>query len=300
MTDNINTVTAKNINLTRISDCTSLDAEELNQLENQIPSAELSILLGEEPRPQFHQTDKESYVIILRGINDSDEDKAENMVSVRIANHKNQLYVAHKRRVKSLTETLKKADEFKSSTEFVLHIADKLTDKIESHIFALEEEVDNLEENMLDAPNQEGRLQIMQDRRKVIELRKYLLPQREVLMQFSRNSLKHIDDKTRNHFIDLYQRTSRICDLLDALRERLSLIQEEITAIISDKMNKNVYILSIVSAIFLPLGYLTGLLGINVGGMPGADNPIAFWLVCGISIIFGVSILLFFKRKKWI
>ena len=51
------------------------------------------------------------------------------------------------------------------------------------------------------------------------------------------------------------------------------------------------YVLSVIAAVFLPLGFLTGLLGINVGGMPGADNAAAFWLVCLIaSLLAAVSL----------
>jgi len=64
-------------------------------------------------------------------------------------------------------------------------------------------------------------------------------------------------------------------------------------------LNKNMYVLSVVAAIFLPLGFLTGLLGINVGGMPGADNTDAFWIFCGLLVIVvGLQVLLF-KKMKW-
>ncbi len=65
-------------------------------------------------------------------------------------------------------------------------------------------------------------------------------------------------------------------------------------------MNKAVYILSIITAIFLPLGLLTGLLGINVGGIPGAENRWAFTMVFfGIVGIAGLLIL-WFKHIKWL
>jgi zinc transporter len=60
------------------------------------------------------------------------------------------------------------------------------------------------------------------------------------------------------------------------------------------------YVLSIVAAIFLPLGFLTGLLGINVGGMPGSDNPQAFWIFSALLLIAVVMQLLVFRWKKWL
>jgi len=60
------------------------------------------------------------------------------------------------------------------------------------------------------------------------------------------------------------------------------------------------YLLSIVAAIFLPLGLLTGLLGINVGGIPGSENHLAFAFVCLILVIIAVFLLSIFKRIKWL
>jgi len=63
-------------------------------------------------------------------------------------------------------------------------------------------------------------------------------------------------------------------------------------------MNKTMYTLSIVAAIFLPLGLITGLLGINVGGIPGTENKSAFLMVCLLLVLFGVVQFLVFKRKR--
>lgn len=63
-------------------------------------------------------------------------------------------------------------------------------------------------------------------------------------------------------------------------------------------MNKTIYIMSIVATIFLPLSLITGLLGINVGGIPGSDNGIAFWVVCGVLGIIAFIEYLWFKKKR--
>ena len=65
-------------------------------------------------------------------------------------------------------------------------------------------------------------------------------------------------------------------------------------------MNQTMYMLSIVAAIFLPLGFLTGLLGINVGGMPGVDNVHAFGITVILLIIIMVVQLLVFRKLKWL
>jgi len=127
-----------------------------------------------------------------------------------------------------------------------------------------------------------------------------------VLRGVNMNPNSDPEDMVSQAITDQYYRSARFCDQLDALRERLSLIQEEITAIISDQINQNMYVLSIISLIFLPLGFLTGLFGINVGGMPmlagggGALEPIGFWLVVAGCLICAVAIMIIMRVKKWI
>ena len=77
------------------------------------------------------------------------------------------------------------------------------------------------------------------------------------------------------------------------------MLQEAFLAQIAQQQNNRMYMLSILSAIFLPLGFLTGLLGINVGGMPGAENGDAFWIfvaMLGVMVCFQFWIL---RKLKW-
>ena len=68
----------------------------------------------------------------------------------------------------------------------------------------------------------------------------------------------------------------------------------------AERMNRNMYVLTIVAAIFLPLGLLTGLLGINVGGIPGSDNPLAFLIVCALIVGVGVLEYALLRLLRWI
>jgi zinc transporter len=86
---------------------------------------------------------------------------------------------------------------------------------------------------------------------------------------------------------------------LDAIRERVAVTQEELQSRLAEQQNVRMYVLSIVAAIFLPLGFLTGLLGINVGGIPGADNPLAFGMFMGFLVLLLAAQLIYFRVKKW-
>lgn len=76
--------------------------------------------------------------------------------------------------------------------------------------------------------------------------------------------------------------------------------QEKLNNRLSEQMNKAIYVLSIVAAIFLPLGLLTGLLGINVGGIPGTDNSWAFTVVTVALIAIAIGLVVWFRKIKWL
>ena len=99
---------------------------------------------------------------------------------------------------------------------------------------------------------------------------------------------------------EIAERTSRFVEDIDAAKDRAAITQEELNSRLSEQMNKAMYVLSIVAAIFLPLGLLTGLLGINVGGIPGAENKWAFMGVTLLLIGLATLLILLFKRIKWL
>ena len=137
---------------------------------------------------------------------------------------------------------------------------------------------------MLDAPSRELRAELSDFRRQAINLRRYLAPQREVLARLYGDHTAPLGDTDRFHLRETLDRLTRYVEELDAARDRAAVTQEEVNGRMADQMNSNMYLLSLVAGIFLPLGLLTGLLGINVGGMPGVDSNWAFALVCVILV----------------
>jgi zinc transporter len=87
---------------------------------------------------------------------------------------------------------------------------------------------------------------------------------------------------------------------LDAARDRMGVMQEELTGKLSEQMNKTMYILTVLAGIFLPITFVTGLLGINVGGIPGSENPWAFTTVCLSLTSAGVLLVDIFRWLKWL
>ena len=91
----------------------------------------------------------------------------------------------------------------------------------------------------------------------------------------------------------------RYVEDLDAVRERCQIVRDELANVLSDRLNKNMYILSVIASIFLPLTFLTGLFGINVSGIPGAYNNNAFVIITGAMVALTLIQVVIFKKLKW-
>ena len=283
----------------------NLTAEDVTELEGIAGEADVKTLVMSSPRPKC-VGGEDDILIVLRGINFIPGAEPDDMVSVRLWLDKNTIIASQRRSVASIDTAQSRLGKITSTPDFLWIVIEEMQQRIETHIGELDEQVDNAEDLALSDPNKKRRLDILEFRRSVIALRRNLLPQRETLMTLSRLRTDMFTDEQQQGFLDQYYRAARICDSLDALRERLSLIQEEITAVISDRMNQNMYVLSIISLVFLPLGFLTGLFGINVGGMPmvtdggGALAPLGFAIVVGLCIVCAVGIIVVMRIKKWI
>ena len=83
-----------------------------------------------------------------------------------------------------------------------------------------------------------------------------------------------------------------------AAHDRAGVLQDEINYSVTSTLNHHMYVLSIVAVIFLPLSLVTGLLGINVGGLPGVDSPIAFWVVCVVLLCLALAQVWFLRKKR--
>jgi zinc transporter len=107
-------------------------------------------------------------------------------------------------------------------------------------------------------------------------------------------------ERDQLHLREEADRVTRYVEDLDAARERAAVTQEELGNRLSEQLNSRMYVLSVVAAIFLPLGFLTGLFGINVGGIPMAENPQGFIdIVLMLLLITGLQVVLF-RWRRWL
>lgn len=282
-------------------DYTAPAAERWLQEKSGLEEVVANALLAEESRPRVTTFDN-ALLIALRGVNLNPDADPEDMVSLRLFIDENRIISTRKRKLLSIADIINEIEKGKgprSAGEFLEEIADRLMYRMGTVIEGVEDSVAELEEAVLTAESHELRPLLATIRRQTISLRRYLAPQREAIARLQSEKMSWITEKDKIRFREVYDRLVRYVEDLDAARERAAVTQEEFMSRVSENMNQRMYILSLVAAIFLPLGFLTGLLGINVGGIPGADNKMAFFVFCLMLAIVIIMQVLLFKRKRW-
>lgn len=261
----------------------------------------IEALIAEETRPRMMQVD-EGALLILRSVNHSENASPEDLVSLRLWFDENRVISLQRRNVGAMADIEKKVaigKGPKNAGHFIGMLISIMFERMEPVLTSLSEETDDIEELVSESAGATLREGIVSVRKKAIMLRRYLAPQRDEIGQLRMSDLSILDDMHKRQLQECYNHAVRHVEDLDALRERAQIVKEEIASLLADRLNKNMYILSVIAAIFLPLGFLTGLLGINVGGIPGAENNIAFWLFCGMLITLVAAQILVFRKLKW-
>jgi zinc transporter len=283
-------------------DYSSQMAKDWIRNKSGIDSVAMDALLTEETRPRTTILN-DSFLIALRGINLNPNSKPEDMVSIRLFISSNLIITTKRRNLLSIDEimdSLKKGIGPKSSSEFLNELTYRVTSRMEGVIDELEDRTDSLEESLMDSSDSKFRSELMAIRRETIILRRYLFPQKEAMSKLYHDKVTWISDYEKIELRETNDQLMRYIEELDTIRDKVALIQEELSNKLSEQMNKKMYVLSIISVIFLPLTFLTGLLGINVDGIPGADNERAFFNFLVILIAIATFQLILFKKKKWI
>ncbi len=277
------------------------DVQRWLQQDAGLSAPTVEALLAEETRPRSLLT-SHGLLLTLRGVNLNPNADPDDLVAVRLWSDGQRIITTRRRRLHStaeLREALEAGTGPRTASEFVERLTDSLAAQMSEVIEALNDRVDELEESLLVLQSRELRPRIGELRREAIGLRRYLAPQREAMSRLYTERLEWMTELDRTHLRETADRTMRYIEDLDLIRERAVVVHEELMSRLTEKMDRTMYILSIVATVFLPLGFLTGLLGVNVGGIPGADSEQAFLLFCALLVVVAIGQVILFRYMKW-
>jgi zinc transporter len=283
-------------------DRSDFDARRWLRDTSGIDSIIVDSLLAKGSRPRTTVIGQ-SLLVFLRGINLNPEEDPVHMVSMR-------MYAEEKRVVTIRRQHLMAVDDVKDSLEggngpldagdLLIAVAGALTERMRPKLTELKEELEALEEDLENSDYGPVRPRLAGIQRETIELRRYLAPQREALSYLCTTEIPWLTGRERMRLFETIDQIKRYVENLDAGREHAQVLHEQISENLNQKINRNMYLLSIMAAVFLPLDFVTGLLGVNLGGIPGQDNPLGFLeLTIGLAF-FAVFLLAIFHRLQWL
>ena len=185
-----------------------------------------------------------------------------------------------------------------------------LVDAIVDHYFLIleniGEKVESLEDELIENPQNKD-LQLIHDlKRKLVFLRKSVWPLREVVSGWERLDTPLIGDRVHKYLRDLYEHTIQVIDALESFREMVSGLLDIYLSSISNRMNEVMKVLTIIATIFIPLGFLAGVFGMNFDpgaspfNMPELGFRYGYPMFWVIALLIGGGLFWFFKRKDWL
>lgn len=252
----------------------------------------LGALTAEETRPRC-SVHEDGLLLNLRGVNLNPGAELEDMVSVRFWVTRERVIGVSVRPLFALLDVIeatKRGQGPVSPGDLTSKLALRLADRAEPLVTTLNERIDALEEAVMDDDTAALRPQLSKLRRSAIMLRRYMAPQKDALTTMEIEDVDWLGQRDRIRLREAAERVGRLDEDLDAIRDRAQVVHDQIMDQRAEALNQRMLILAVISAIFLPLGLIAGLMGMNVGGIPGTSDPWGFWVVVGLIAVLAVGL----------
>ena len=186
---------------------------------------------------------------------------------------------------------------------FLLHqILDQIVDYYSPVLDDFDERIDKLEDDIftLKSPNNEILAEIMDLKRGVLRLRRISSKQMEIFYRMSRGEFSLLDQQMLPFYRDIYDHLIRVTDLAESYRDLISGALEAYLSVVSNRLNEIMKVLTIFSAIMLPLTFIAGVYGMNFDNMPELHSRYGYFTVLVLMIVVAIGMLRFFWRRGWI
>jgi len=180
-------------------------------------------------------------------------------------------------------------------------IVDSMVDNYRPEIDELSERLDTLEAKVFDGQGANFAREILDFKRDVSSLRRVVQPQRDVVGRLARREFPLIEEQIAYRFRDVHDHLVRLADESMFFQDRITSLLDANLAIVSNQLNTIMKILTIISTVFMPLTFITGLYGMNVD-LPhfGMGEGRMFWVLLAVMGGSVGSMLVYFRRQGWI
>jgi magnesium transporter len=183
----------------------------------------------------------------------------------------------------------------------LLHIVvDSLVDNYLPVLDVMDYRISNIETQIMKNPNQNILNNIFTLKKEVLNLRRFIAPQRDTVNFLSKEEYPFIHPKTRVYFRDVYDNMIFINDTIDTYRDVLNSALDVYISTVSNKTNEIMKVLTMIATIVMPLTLIAGIYGMNFKHMPILEWEYGFISISVIMAILGLGMIMYFKRKEWL
>ena len=267
-----------------------------------IPEPTAELLTSDETRPRAFR-EGNALVATLRGINFNPGAEPEDMVSMQVWSDGVRIITLRRHPLQTPRQILAQIDCGAGPGDagaIVTALTEAMVARMSQSIVDMNEHIDLLEDMNMDDDPEDMLTKIATIRRNCLGLKRHMGPQHVALEAISRDAPEWFEEHDRREIAETIDRLRRYLDDIDVSKESAVVLMDELRTRALASNERATYMLTIVAGIFLPLGFLTGLLGINVGGMPGMDDPRAFWVVVAGCVLLMVGLIAVFRRLRWL
>jgi zinc transporter len=241
-------------------------------------------------------------LLILRGINEAKNSKISEMVSVRMWVDNERVITIQKRPMKSIFEIEQKINEgfkIKNSGEFLYNLITSTLQNISEYVYATGEAIDEIEQEVLTTRNMKYRDVIAHTRSQLTVARRYLSPQKEVILNLRNCQYPWIDQYAMRHFQEDSDQIIHTIEEVDEVLIRSKILHDELAHALNEKINNNMFKLSMIAIIFMPLTFIVGVYGMNFDVMPELRFEYGYFMVLVVMFLLVLGMVIYFKKKKW-
>ena len=256
---------------------------------------------GSRPRSLIH---KNGLLLVIRTVNLTPRSEPDDMVFLRAFATQDRVITVRIHPAISFKEIMNDFYEHtgpKNTNDLIEMILENTLNSTADTVSDMEEYVDDIEEKIIAhqiSPHISDELSELM--RRLVIMHRFLTPEREALDALSRHQLPWFNKKTTHLTKDSFHRMQRIIEDITLLKERVRINQDALQMHDVKQSQKNMYMLSVIATIFLPLSFLTGLFGMNVGGIPFSEEPYGLTVTVCFIVFIGIGLAYLFKRAHWI
>ncbi|UYU30242.1 zinc transporter ZntB [Siccibacter colletis] len=266
-----------------------------------LPNPVRDALAGESTRPRVSRIG-EGTLITLRCINGSTDERPDQLVAMRLYIDERLIVSTRQRKVLALDDVIHDLNEGTGPENigaWLVDVCDALTDHASEFIEQLHDRIIDLEDNLLDEQfPPRGFLALL--RKQLIVMRRYMAPQRDVYARLASERFPWMDDDQRRRMQDITDRLGRGLDEIDACIARTGVMNDEIAQMMQESLSRRTYTMSVMAMVFLPSTFLTGLFGVNLGGIPGGEWHLGFSVFCTMLVVLVAGVIWWLHRGKWL